>query len=192
MIKLLRIGIQGGPGSFNEEAIYKYMNQQKIGSHKIYYLYTTENVLLSLKKGKIDRGQFAIFNTIGGEVEESKIAIKKYSFTKLAEYKISIAHTLLVHPNTKLHQMNTIMAHPQALAQCKTNLSNKFPSIEQRVGKNSLVDPAKIAEYIHMGKLPATTGVVGSRRLASIYNLKIAARNLQDDYKNYTTFILVK
>ncbi|MBD3329796.1 prephenate dehydrogenase/arogenate dehydrogenase family protein, partial [Candidatus Dojkabacteria bacterium] len=66
-------GIQGGIGSFNEQALKFYTKTYKdsLTSYKTKYLYTTDNVLKALHRGEIDCGQFAVQNSVGGMVEES-------------------------------------------------------------------------------------------------------------------------
>ncbi|MDE2026650.1 MAG: prephenate dehydrogenase/arogenate dehydrogenase family protein, partial [Patescibacteria group bacterium] len=71
-------GIQGGVGSFNEEALQTYISKHKIAHHKTEYLYTSEKVLKNLHEGIIDFGIFAISNSTGGLVEESIQAMAKY------------------------------------------------------------------------------------------------------------------
>ena len=74
------IGIQGGKGSFNEQAITYYTERENIRDFELVYLYTSENVLQALDKGEIDFGQFAIENSVGGLVSESIHAMAKYKF----------------------------------------------------------------------------------------------------------------
>ena len=47
-------GIQGGKGSFNEQALISYLAQRQISKYKISYLYTTENVLKYLNDEDIN------------------------------------------------------------------------------------------------------------------------------------------
>src|SRR5207247_568229 len=47
----LTIGIQGGKGSFNEEAITYYVKRNGIDKYKIEYLHTSKNVLRALHEG---------------------------------------------------------------------------------------------------------------------------------------------
>ncbi|HEX8355667.1 MAG TPA: hypothetical protein VF611_22360, partial [Pyrinomonadaceae bacterium] len=66
MTKRLTIGIQGGVGSFNEQALGTYLERRggAPGEVEIRYLYTTDNVLSELKSRTIDRGQFAVENSL--------------------------------------------------------------------------------------------------------------------------------
>ncbi len=189
--KQVVFGIQGGVGSFNEQALEYYINRSKIKNYKIEYLYTSENVLKALDEGKLDQGQFAIHNSIGGIVSESIEAMAKYRFKILDQYAIKIAHALMIRKDSDLSQVTTIMTHPQVLAQCKVSLAQKYPHLIQTSGEEELVDHALVAKKLAEGKLPKNIATMGSSILAKIYKLKIIEDNLQDSNENYTTFLLV-
>jgi prephenate dehydratase len=188
----IKIGIQGGEGSFNDEAIYTYLVKHTDINADIQYLYTTENVLRALHQGKIDMGQFAIRNTLGGEVKESVEAMKEFPSKTIAEYKIKIAHALMIRPDATMEDITTIMTHPQVLAQCKRTVMEKYPQLKQTVGEGELVDPAYVAKQLSKKKLPKNVATMSSKVLAEIYGLTIVQTDMQDEKENYTTFRLVE
>lgn len=188
---IIVFGIQGGKGSFNEKAIYYYIQKERITHFKIKYLYTTNNVMKALYSDRIDQGQFAIYNSIGGIVQESAQAVTKYKFKTIEEFSIKISHTLMVRCDAEISDITTIMTHPQVLAQCKNNLAEKYPNLKQFSGKGKLIDHAVVAKYLSEMKLPKDVAVVGSSILAKMYNLKIIENDLQDNDKNQTSFLIV-
>lgn len=189
--RLLTFGIQGGKGSFNEEALQYYLKKENITRFKIKYLYTSENVMRALHKGDIDRGQFAIHNSVGGIVEESVQAMANYKFKIIEEFAIKISHALMIRKDAKFSEVTTIMTHPQVLAQCKDTLLRKYPNLKQISGEKELVDHAKVAKYLSEGKLPKNIATMGSKVLADLYDLQIIEDNLQDAKENYTSFLQV-
>jgi len=190
-MKTLIIGIQGGKGSFNEKAINTYLKRGKIKNHKIEYLYTSENVMKALDEGKIDVGQFAIHNSIGGIVEESLQAIAKYKFKILDQFAIKISHALMIRPDAKFSEVTTIMTHPQVLSQCAKTLAKKYPKLEKTSGEGDMIDHARVAELMGKKKLSKCIATMGSNILAEIYNLKVVEDNLQDAKENFTSFLVV-
>jgi hypothetical protein len=188
----LTIGIQGGAGSFNEEAIQYYLQRNAIEKYKIEYLHTSKNVLRELHEGTIDQGLFAIHNSIGGIVMESVEAMAKYKFSIIEEFAIKISHALLIRKDATLADITTIMSHPQVFAQCKKTLEQKYPNLTQTSGEGELIDHALVAKQISEEKLPKNIATMGSKILAKIYNLKLIEDNLQDLKENYTSFLLVK
>src|SRR5919206_5318723 len=98
MTQKLKVGIQGGVGSFNEQALKQYLEKQTIPQDEleIKYLYTTDRVLSELKAGEIERGQFAVENSIGGPGQETLMAQAKYFFDQKYEvidrYSLQVVH----------------------------------------------------------------------------------------------------
>jgi arogenate dehydrogenase (NADP+) len=187
----LTIGIQGGKGSFNEEAALFWLKKSNITGYKIIYLYTSERVLCSLHQGKIDRGQFAIHNSVGGLVDESITAMSGYTFSIIEEFAIRISHTLMKRADANSSCLTAIMAHPQVFAQCHETLKLKYPMLRQTSGKGDLIDHANVAKQLSIHKLPKNIGVMGSKVLAEMYNLAIIEDNLQDAQNNFTSFLVV-
>lgn len=187
----LTIGIQGGRGSFNEEAIRYWLKRSGITKYRIRYLYTSKRVLSALHEGKIDRGQFAIHNSVGGIVEESITAMSDYTYKIIEEFAIKISHALMMRDDAKYEQLTTIMAHPQVFAQCRKTLPIKYPQLNITSGKGDLIDHANVARKLGAHKLPKHIGVMGSKVLAEMYNLTIIEDNLQDANENFTSFLVV-
>lgn len=188
----IRYGIQGGIGSFNEEALNYYLKKNKIKDFEISYLYTTEKVLKAVSKNESDYGQFAIENSVGGLVDESIKAMANYIFEIVEEFYIPITHHLMKKKGVDAEKIDTIMAHPQALKQCKDNLTTKYPDFKKISGKGDLLDTAKAAEALSQGMLPENTAILGPHCLTEIFDFEIIEKDLQDDQTNNTSFLLVK
>lgn len=184
-------GIQGGRGSNNEEAIQHYLKQVGIKKYKIKYLYTSENVLSTLNKGDIDRGQFAISNSEVGIVDESLRAMGKYKFKITKQYAIKISHALMIRKDAKFSEITKIMTHPQVLAQCKDTLARKYSYLQQTSGEDEFIDQSMVAKYLSEKRLPKTIAIIGNKVLADLYDLQIIEDNLQDAKENYTSFLQV-
>jgi len=185
-------GIQGGLGSFNEEAIFCYLKKAGITKYKIKYLHTSEKVLAALHSGEIDFGQFAIHNSVGGVVAESIQAMARYKFAIVEEFAIKISHALIIRKDADLKEVDTIMSHPQVFAQCQKTLAQKFPHLRQISGAGDLIDHAKVAQFLSQNKLPKNIATMGSKVLADLCDLKIVQDNLQDAAENFTSFLIVK
>jgi chorismate mutase/prephenate dehydratase len=186
------LGIQGGRGSFNEEAAKRFAETHGITDYRLQYLYTSPAVMEALCRGDITRGQCAIYNSTGGYVEETVNALKEYPVEVVDEFAIQISHTLMLHQDAALSDIDTIMCHPQVFAQCKQTLELRYPHLKQVSGTGDLLDTAKVAEALSEGKLPKSVAVLGPKVLAEIYGFRIADDNLQDLKENYTRFIHVE
>lgn len=189
--KKIIFGIQGGKGSFNEEALSFWQAKRAQNPFKIKYLFTTEKVLKNLHEGNIDLGLFAIQNAVGGVVEESTHAMAKYKFEIIEEFQIVVRHFLMKRKDVNLKDIKTIMAHSQNFRQCKNSLRKKFPDLKQINGEGDLLDTARCAEALVKNKIDKNTAILGPKILAKIYDLEIIDENLQDSKNNLTSFFLV-
>lgn len=191
-------GIQGGQGSFNEEAVRHYIQAQRLEKYEIKYLYTSQAVMEALVRGEIDRGQCAIYNSTGGYVEETTEALEKFPVKVVEEFEIQIAHAMMIRPDARFEDITTLMAHPQVFAQCKKTLAARYPQLKQMSGEGEWVDNAKAAEALALGQLPGAmpspdqVAVMGSKVLADIYGLRVVVDNLQDLRENQTRFVHVE
>lgn len=190
--RALVIGIQGGKGSFNEEACIEHCQEKGIKEYEIKYLYTSKRVLQALHDGEIDYGQVAMQNAIGGTVRETVAALAEYQCHIFEEFEFLVSHCLMIHPKAKKKDIAQIISHPQALAQCHATLMHKYPELKQLSGKGNLVDQATAAKALHSGKIKKDTAVLAAGICAEYYDLKIIDERLQDMKMNFTTFLWLK
>lgn len=185
----IKIGIQGGRGSFNEEACRTYCKDHNISSYEIVYLYTSDGVLTALQNHEVDFGVCAIENSLGGLVWETIHALSAFNCAILDNFQIIINHALLGAKGSAIERIDTIMSHPQALAQTAGTLARAYSDKRQVSGEGILVDQATAAAALSEGRLPATTAVIASRVCAELFGLDILAEGLQDLDQNFTTFL---
>jgi chorismate mutase/prephenate dehydratase len=202
----LTIGIQGGKGSFNEEALHDYAERHSLvegEDYNVVYMHTTKDVLRALKKRRIDQGVFALHNAAGGIVDESVDAMGQYNFETIEKMRIKISHTLMTRRDVDFDPENiTLVTHPQVLDQTRKNRDEKYPELKEASGDDQFIDHAYVAERMAEGRPVTAGGVVfeakniatmGSKRLAEIHDLTIVDKDLQDlGEENYTSFMVVK
>lgn len=186
---MLTIGIQGGKGSFNEEACHAKCKENGITNYHITYLYISERVLKAVHERKVDIGQCATQNSVGGVVRETIYALAKYESNLSEEFEFLVNHCLHVRPGTKLSDIKTIMSHPQVFKQCQSTLAKKYPHITLKSGTGNFIDSARAAKELGAGKLPTSVAVMAPKVCAQLYNLETVDEGLQDRKDNYTSFV---
>ena len=62
----------------------------------------------ALHLGEIDKGQFAIHNSLGGNCDESIQAMAKYKFKITDQFAIKIAHALMIREDTQSMLISTL------------------------------------------------------------------------------------
>jgi prephenate dehydratase len=184
----MKIGIQGGKGSFCEEAAQTFSLNHGIKDPEIIYLISSGAVLEGVETGKVDYGVFAMENAQGGVVIESVEAMAEYRCLIVDMFHITISQNLLTKEDIHIGDITEIHSHQQALRQCKDYLAEHFwtcPLIEAD-------DTAEAARRLSQGKLSKTCGVVGSKYCAEIYELKILQEDIHDLKHNLTLFLGVE
>jgi prephenate dehydratase len=190
--KKIIYGIQGGVGSFNEQAINEYFLRAGVQNYEIQYLFTSEKVLKALHKGEINFGLFALHNSIGGIVQESIEAMSHYKFQIIEEFFIVIRHFLMKRKDVEFKDIHTVMAHDQVFKQCKETIARKYPNLNFVTGEGDMRDHAKVAWALANNKIDSNIAVMGPEILSKIYDLDIIEKDLQDNKNNLTSFLLVK
>jgi prephenate dehydratase len=186
--KNIKIGIQGGKGSFSEQAAYEFAHNHGFEGASIDYLISSEAVLAGVENGLVDYGIFAMENAQGGVVIESVEALAKYRCDIIEMFHIPVDQNLLGIAGTVVGDITEIHSHQQALRQCKDYLSEHFwtrPLIEED-------DTAEAARRLAEGKLPPTAGVIANKACAELYGLEILQESIHDLKHNLTLFLGVK
>ncbi|MFH1853273.1 MAG: prephenate dehydratase domain-containing protein [Candidatus Neomarinimicrobiota bacterium] len=187
-MKMTTIGIQGGKGSFSEEAARRFIDNHGLGRTKFEYLITSERVLAAVEAGTVDYGIFAMENAQGGVVIESVEALARYRCEIVEMFHVAISQCLLARRGVFLGDVTEIHSHQQALRQCRNYLAENFwtrPLIEQD-------DTAESARRLKEGKLPKTAAVIAPKFCAELYGLVLLAENIHDLKNNLTLFLGVK
>ena len=185
---MLTIGIQGGKGSFSEQAAHEFAKNYGLESAEIVYQISSEHVLEGVENGETNYGIFAMENAQGGVVIESVEALAKFRCEIIEMFHIPITQNLLGLAGTHVGDVTEIHSHQQALRQCKDYLSEHFwtrPLIEDD-------DTAEAARRLSEGKLPKTAGVIANKACADLYGLEILQESIHDLKHNLTLFLGVK
>ena len=184
-MSVVKIGIQGGKGSFSETAGEIFARNHGIENCEIIFQISSEMVLEGVENGSTDFGVFAMENAQGGVVIESVEALAAHKCNIVEMFHIPISQNLLALEDVFLGDITEIHSHQQALRQCRNYLSEHFwtrPLIEAD-------DTAEAARRLSEGKLPKTAGVIGNKNCADLYGLKIIEEDIHDLKNNLTLFL---
>ncbi|NQV37262.1 MAG: prephenate dehydratase [Candidatus Marinimicrobia bacterium] len=182
---MIKIGIQGGKGSFSEQAADSFINNHGLNGTSIEYLITSNAVLAAVENESVAYGIFAMENAQGGVVIESVEALAKHRCNIVEMFHIPVDQNLLGLAGTHIGDLTEIHSHQQALRQCKDYLSEHFwtrPLIEED-------DTAEAARRLAEGKLPPTAGVIANKACADLYDLEILQESIHDLKHNLTLFL---
>lgn len=178
-IKELKIAYQGLEGSFSEEALLKLFPDAK----KISYP-TFEDVFIAVRDEEVSYGIVPIENWETGAIEETYDLLRRYGNFIVDKTWIRVSHALIGCIDAKLKDIKIVYSHPEALKQCHRFLqANEFEEIAL---KNTAIAAEKVA--VEKNKEQAA---IASERAAKKYGLNIIKKDIADNKKNKTAFVVL-
>ncbi len=124
-------------------------------------------------------------NSSDGTVGEAFDALLNTSLSIESEIMLSIHHNLLARPKLPLLEIDTVMAHPQALAQCRSWLQENIPQAKI-MSVNSNAFAAK-----HAATCDENFAAIASLSAGKHYGLETLADNIADSAFNTTRFLIL-
>jgi prephenate dehydratase len=176
----VQVAFQGETGAFSELAAHEYFH----GNIQTLPCRAFEEVFKAVSSETVRYGMLPIENSLAGSVHSNYDLLLRYDLHIVGEYHLRVNHCLLALPSTKLKTLRQVYSHPQALAQCRTNLV--------RLGLEPVAayDTAGSARLVRERGDP-TIGALASQRAAEVYHLAILAEDLEDNPANYTRFLVL-
>ena len=170
---------------FGPAATYTHMAaREQFGSQTVFVpVSTIPQVFAEVERGEADYGVVPIENSSEGAVAITLDLFIESPLKIIAERSLEIRHCLLSR-TTRRTQIERVLAHPQALAQCRRWLAANLPGVPtEEVASN-----ARAAE-LAVGN-PRAAAIAG-RLAAEHYKLKIVAEGIQDQSANFTRFAVL-
>jgi chorismate mutase/prephenate dehydratase len=142
-----------------------------------------DEVFRSTSAGAADFGVVPVENSTEGVVARSLDLFLTTPLFIIGETSLFVRHNLL-RREASLDGIAAVCAHPQALAQCHTWLSNHLPGVERRPVSSN-------AEGARLASLDPNLAGIASERAGSEFGLHVVAPAIQDDPHNRTRFVIV-
>jgi chorismate mutase / prephenate dehydratase len=170
---------------FGAEATYTHLAaREKFGSSAdLRSTASIPEVFQEVSQGRATFGVVPIENSTEGAVTHTFDSLVDSDLQICAEIYLDIHHNLLSRSG-KDADVQRIISHPQALAQCRGWLARRFPSIP--------VD--EVASTAHAAMKAAKDGslaAISSAMAKEVYNLQAVAANIEDQSNNITRFVVV-
>jgi len=125
-------------------------------------------------ENSLEGGVAATLDALAGEADRVRIA---------AEMVHPVTHCLVAAPGTSVAEVERVLSHPQATAQCARYLREQLPGA-QRVAVGSTAEAVRQV-VDHGGRAAA----LASRLAAELYGAEILAEGVEDHPHNRTRFV---
>jgi len=177
--RVMRVSYLGPAGTYSEQAV------RTLFGHRVELVPCTtfDEAIREAEAGSVDVALLPVENSTEGTIGRTLDILLRTPLKISAEISIPIHHSLL-QKNGDRHAVQSIAAHPQALAQCQRWLDEHFPGVK-RVPASSNGQAAEMAS-----KDPSIAAIAG-QVAAQHYGLQSVAERIEDDPNNRTRFAAV-
>lgn len=182
----VRIAFQGVPGAYSEEAARRASGRRTSAGVDLEPRASFREVFDAVAGGDADLGIVPIENSLAGSVRENYDLLLERDLRVVGEVYLRIRHCLLALPDTEIDDVELVLSHPQALAQCASTLRDLLPGAEQRAAS----DTAGSARRIRREHL-RSAAALASRRAAEVHGLRILRSGMEDVSANETRFLVL-
>lgn len=178
-----KLAYLGPRGTFCEQAARQWTLQDE---WDLLPCSSIDRVMAAVAAGSVACGIVPIENSCEGSVNQTlDLLAYAYELQIVGEIILPVQHNLLARPGLRLQQIQRIISHPQALAQCRKYLAAKFPALEY-------VDVSSTAEAaMRVAASHESWAAIGTSAAADEYGLEILEASIQDGSHNETRFVIL-
>ncbi|KEI36055.1 MULTISPECIES: prephenate dehydratase [Allofrancisella] len=181
---MLKVSFQGEHGAYSEQAISSFLKLQGIEE---FQAIPCLSFFDAIEETVSSRSNFVILpveNSLAGAVIPAYDELIKSNLKVKAEIVFKIQHCLMGLKDVKFSEIDAVISHPQALAQCSKSLK------KLKLTPQAFADTAGAAKYI-FEKQKGNYLAIASKLAAETYGLEIFQSEFEDEHFNYTRFLLM-
>jgi prephenate dehydratase len=182
---LIKIAIQGEPGSFSHEAATKLAKEMREEVRIVPSTLSAE-AFSALVRGEVDAAVIPIENSLAGSVSEHFDLMLTHDVTIVRETLLRIRHNLIAISGAALNQIDRVFSHPVALAQCRRFLS-EHPKMESFAFYDTAGSVKQLVEL-----RDRHAAAIASEEAARYYGAQILVAGIEDNPENYTRFFFLR
>ncbi len=174
-----RLVCQGAAGSYSAKAC-----QMLFPDQSFYQTRTFEDACRVVWHNEADVAVLPLENTTAGTVDDVYDLLLKYDLYIWRSVSLPIRHVLAVSPGTKINDIETVVSHPQALAQCSSYIKKHQWHIKESL--NTAFAAQLVAE-----KKDHRMAAIASDTAAEAYQLTVLDAQISNSSHNQTRFIAI-
>lgn len=176
----LKISFLGPEATFTHMAAEKYFGS----STELNPASNIRFIFEEVEKKHSDYGVVPIENSTEGVVSYTLDMFSSSTLSVCGEVVLPIAHHLMAKDIDDLSKIKTVYSHPHALAQCRQWLVAHLPKAQLKETDSTALAAKKASQT-------AYTAAIASDIAANVYQMSLLARNIQDQTRNFTRFLII-
>jgi prephenate dehydratase len=178
----MRAGYFGPEGTHTQEALLADIAGLEIDTVPLATIYDT---VMAVHEGAVDTALVPIENSLEGSVNATldALAMETDDVMIVGEVVQPIRHCLIARTSLELAEIETVVSHPQANAQCARFIRTRLPQAQVLAGSSTADAVRVVAE--HDGPWAA----LGNRLAAERYGCVVLRAGVEDVAENETRFV---
>jgi prephenate dehydratase len=178
----MRVAYFGPEGTFTQEALIGATVGAALEQVPMPTIYDT---VMAVDSGSVERALVPIENSLEGSVNATldALAIETEDVAILGEVVHPVRHCLIARTALELSEIETVVSHPQATAQCARFIRTRMPGAQVLAGASTAEAVRTVAE--HDGPWAA----LGTRLAAERYHCQVLRAGVEDVAGNETRFV---
>jgi prephenate dehydratase len=178
----LRVGFFGPEGTFTHEALIAATAGIEL---ELVALPTIYDTVMAVHSGAVARALVPIENSLEGSVNATldTLAMETEDVAIVGEVVQPIRHCLIARTPLELGQIEVVVSHPQANAQCARFIRGRIPQARVLAGASTADAVRQVAD--HDGPWAA----LGNRVAAGRYGCQVLRAGVEDVAGNETRFV---
>jgi prephenate dehydratase len=183
----VRIGYFGPAGTFTEEALISALGPDGRADAELVPIATIYDVVMAVHDRTVEQALVPIENSLEGSVNATldSLAMETEDVAIVGEVVHPIQHCLIARTALELGDIEAVVSHPQATAQCARFIRQRLPSARVMTGSSTAEAVRLVAE--HDGPWAA----LGNRLAADLYGCVVLRAGVEDVASNETRFVLL-
>jgi chorismate mutase/prephenate dehydratase len=174
-----RVAYLGPEGTFSQEAAIKQFG----GAAALAACASIDEVFRRVETGATGYGVVPVENSTEGAIGRTLDLLLSTPAKICGEVMLPIRQCLMSRSG-KLQAIRRVYSHTQSLAQCQQWLARRLP----HAARTAVVSNAEAARLAARERGAAA---IGPRTAAALYGLKLVARNIEDEARNTTRFLVM-
>lgn len=175
----LRVAYLGPHGTFSEAAVFQRFGQATEGVPAD----SIDAVFHAVESGAANYGLVPVENSTEGAIGRTLDLLLSSKLRICGEVLLQVHQCVLSNEND-LAMVRKIYSHPQSFGQCQDWLNAHLPHAE-RITASSNADAARLAAE------ESFSAAVAGEQAADHFRLKVLARNIEDEARNTTRFLVI-
>jgi len=178
----MRLGYFGPEGTYTQEALLADTDGLALQTVPLPTIYDT---VMAVHDGAVDQALVPIENSLEGSVNATldALAMETEDVMIVGEVVHPIRHCLIARTELELSEIETVVSHPQANAQCARFIRTRLPDAEVLAGSSTAEAVRTVAN--HDGPWAA----LGNRAAAERYGCIVLRAGVEDVADNETRFV---